>query len=323
MTADDPSALGFGTTVAGYSTHRLLNKDGTFNVARRGGGWSHALNPYQTLLTVSWPSFLAFVFAFYVGANLFFAVAYLLAGEDSLSGAIVAPNSPGHGVFARAFFFSVHTFATIGYGNIVPASLASNLLVTVESLIGLLSVALVTGLLFARFSRPSARIRYSRSAVISPYRGITAFEFRCVNQRRAQLIDVHAHVMFSRLVQRGGTRAREFTTLPLEYDSITFFALSWTVVHPINERSPLFGLTDADLDGMEAEFFVLMSGTDETFSQVVHSRSSYKPGEIVWNSRFASMFVESGGAGVEGMDMSRIDEVERVEPVAVGMRGTE
>lgn len=312
MTSDDASALGFGTTVAGLSTHRLLNKNGTFNVVRRGAGWSHALNPYQALLSVSWPSFLAFTFAFYIGANLFFAAAYLMAGANSLSGGIVAPDSPLNGAFLRAFFFSVHTFATIGYGNIVPANLAANLLVTIESLVGLLSVALVTGLLFARFSRPSARIRYSHSAVISPYRGITAFEFRCVNQRRAQLIDVHAHVMFSRLVQRGGTRTREFTTLPLEYDSITFFALSWTVVHPIDERSPLFGLTDEDLDGMEAEFLVLMSGTDETFSQVVHSRSSYKPDEIVWNARFAPMFVESGGAGVEGMDMSRIDAVARV-----------
>jgi inward rectifier potassium channel len=217
--------------------------------------------------------------------------------------------------YFRAYFFSVETFGTVGYGNIAPVGMAANVTLTVESFIGLLSAALTTGLVFARFSRPNAAIVYSRHALIAPYRGIKAFMFRCANERSDQLIEVSVQIMYSRIdVRPNGERVREFTALPLEFDKVTFFALSWTVVHPIDDSSPLFNLTAEDLAAGEAEFLVLLSGNDDTFAQVVHSRTSYKANEIIWNARFRSMFIESRERGTTGMDLSRIHEY---EPVAI------
>lgn len=262
---------------------------------------------------MGWGRFLAIIATFYVLVNALFAIAYLACGH----GALVGPGFVGHSSFFsdyfRAYFFSVETFGTVGYGNIAPVGMAANVTLTVESFIGLLSAALTTGLVFARFSRPNAAIVYSRHALIAPYRGIKAFMFRCANERSDQLIEVSVQIMYSRIdVRPNGERVREFTALPLEFDKVTFFALSWTVVHPIDDSSPLFNLTAEDLTAGEAEFLVLLSGNDDTFAQVVHSRTSYKANEIIWNARFRSMFIESRERGTTGMDLSRIHEYEPV-----------
>jgi inward rectifier potassium channel len=199
--------LGFGAVVSRESRQRLLNRDGSFNVARRGLKLTTSLSLYHTLLTTTWTRFMGLVVASYVVVNAGFALAYLLCGPGALMA--VAPGGTGaHAGFARAFFFSVETFSTIGYGNIAPEGLAANLVVTVEALAGLLWLALATGLLFARFSRPTARIRFSRTAVIAPYRGIRAFEFRIANLRSSQLIEVEATVMFTRFEEHDGRPVR-------------------------------------------------------------------------------------------------------------------
>jgi inward rectifier potassium channel len=136
--------------------------------------------------------------------------------------------------------------------------------------------------------------------------------FRCANERSNQLINVSVRLMYSRIEVRNGVRNREFTILPLEFDTVTFFALSWTVVHPIDESSPLRSCTQQDLIDNEAEFLVLLSGVDETFSQTVHSRTSYKGQEIVWGARFRPIFVEDTDQGIIGMDLSRIHDIEPV-----------
>jgi inward rectifier potassium channel len=302
--------LGFGVRVAGNSRQRLLNKDGTFNVHRKGRGASNRLAPYHALLAMGWPRFLLLLVAFYAVVNLVFAVAYVACGPSALAGPTFPGTAFALAMFLRAFFFSVETFGTIGYGHVAPLTIAANVVVTVESLVGLLSAALTAGLVFARFSRPSAAILYSRHALIAPYHGVTAFEFRCANERNNQLLETRARVIYSRIERRGDTRIREFTTLALEFDRITFLPLSWTVVHPITTTSPLYGLTPRDLVENEAEFLVLLSATDETFSQVVHSRTSYRSDEIVWNARFRPMFLESQDVGVAGMDLSLIHDFE-------------
>lgn len=302
--------LGFGVRIAGDSRKRLLNRDGTFNVRRQGRGVSNVLAPYHALLALTWPKFLLLLVAFYSVANLVFALAYVACGAGALSGPTFAGLTPALALFLRAFFFSVETFGTIGYGHVAPFSIAANVVMTVESLVGLLSAALTAGLVFARFSRPSADILYSRYALIAPYHGVTAFEFRCANERNNQLIETRARVIFSRIVSRGDTRIREFTTLQLEFDRIAFLPLSWTIVHPITRSSPLYGLTARDLADNEAEFLVLLSAIDETFSQLVHSRTSYRADEIVWNARFRPMFLESPEDGVAGMDLSLIHDFE-------------
>jgi inward rectifier potassium channel len=314
MGVTEEQDLGFGSVVADQAGRRLLNRDGSFNVRRRGLGAS-ALSPYHLLLTISWPAFLGLLTAAYVGVNLVFAGLYLLCGPGALT---AAAGDPGMGSFGRAFFFSVETFATIGYGNIVPVGPAANALVVAESLVGLLGVALATGIIFARFSRPRAQIRFSEHAVIAPYRGITAFEFRIVNERESQMIEVEAKVLFSHLVEHHGRQVRRFDELALERRRVVFFPLSWTVVHPIDEKSPLRGLTAADLAACDAEFLILLTGTDETFSQTVHARSSYRANEVAWGARFSGIFNAIGPDGVQSIDVARLDEIVPSAPVATG-----
>src|SRR5690348_13146510 len=166
--------LGFGSVVARESRQRLLNRDGTFNVMRDGLGLLASLSLYHALLTMSWRKFFGLTALFYFGANLLFAAAYMLCGEGALS----APANSGiESRFLKAFFFSIHTLATIGYGTISPIGVAANVIVSIESFIGLFGLALCTSLLFARFTRPTAKILFSDRAVIAPYRDITAFEF--------------------------------------------------------------------------------------------------------------------------------------------------
>jgi inward rectifier potassium channel len=304
--------LGFGVRVAGNSRRRLLNRDGTFNVHRAGREAGHRLSPYHALIGMTWPRFLALLVAFYAVANLAFATAYVACGSGALSGATFAALPSALATFLRAFFFSVETFGTIGYGNVAPASLAANVVMTVESLFGLLSVALTAGLVFARFSRPTAAMIYSRYALIAPYQDGHGFMFRCANERSNQLIEARARLIYSRIELRNGNRVREFSVLPLEFDRVAFLALSWTIVHPITRSSPLYGRTARDLINNEAEFLVLLSAIDETFSQTVHSRTSYRGDEIVWNARFRPMFVETPEEGITGMDLSLIHDFEPV-----------
>src|SRR5262249_9746259 len=150
-------------------------------------------------------------------------------------------------VFLRAFFFSIHTLATIGYGTITPVGVPANVIVSIESFIGLFGLALCTSLLFARFSRPTAKILFSRQAIIAPYQGIKAFEFRIANMRRSQIIELEAKVLFARFEDVGGRQLRRFYPMKLERERVVFFPLSWTIVHPIDEESPFYGMTDADL----------------------------------------------------------------------------
>ena len=304
---ESPDAdLGFGAVVARESRQRLLNRDGTFNVRRTGLRFWQSLSAYHYLLTISWWKFFALVVAAYLLANAFFAAIYVAAGDGALTGTHATGVG---GRFGEAFFFSVHTLATIGYGTIAPATLAANIIVTIETLIGLVGVAVVAGISFARFSRPVVDILFSRNAVIAPYRGGSAFMFRIVNRRRNQLVDLEARVMLTRRTVDGSANQREFLPLNLERDRVSFFPLSWTIVHPIDADSPLNGCTLEDVVQCDAEFLILLNGFDETFSQTVHTRSSYKAGEIVWGARFAGMFV-TDDAGTIGVDIRKLHDLE-------------
>jgi inward rectifier potassium channel len=295
--------LGFGSVVGGANEKRLLNRDGTFNPRREGMSFLASLNAFHFFLSTSWKKFFATVVAGYLGANVLFALAYMACGPDSITGQEAAKFG---GEFGRAFFFSVETLGTIGYGNIQPNGIMPNVIVTIESLTGLLVLALGTGILFARFSRPTAGIVFSDRAVISPYRNITGFMFRLANGRINQLIELEAKVLFSRM--EGDVR--RYDQLALERTRVVFFPLSWTIVHPIDETSPLYGMTRDDLVAKDAEFLVLLSGTDETFSQTVHARTSYKPPEIVVGERFVNTYNPVARDGTVSIDVRKISETE-------------
>ena len=295
--------LGFGSVVGGANEKRLLNRDGSFNPRREGQRFLQSLHAYHFLLTISWKKFFATVISGYLGANVVFALAYLACGKDAIIGQDAANFG---GEFARAFFFSVETLGTIGYGNIQPNGFWPNVIVTVESLTGLLMLALGTGLLFARFSRPTAAIAFSERAVIAPYRNITAFMFRLTNGRANELLELEAKLLFSRVEGE----SRRYDQLTLERTRVVFFPLSWTIVHPIDEKSPMFGMTHEDLHEKDAEFLVMLSGIDETFSQIVHARTSYKPAEIRVGERFVNIYNPVRADGTVSIDVRKLGETE-------------
>jgi len=306
---EDPNLdLGFGSVVARESRRRFLNRDGTFNVKRQGLGFWESLSLYHWMLTISWPQFLSLVVGSYLFINAFFASMFLACGPGALNG--IEEGTLLHR-FAQTFFFSVHTLATIGYGNITPRTTTANLVVTSESLIGLLGFAFAAGIMFARFSRPTAEILFSDHAVIAPYRDITAFMFRIANRKSNQLVELQAKVLLSRWKKGAEGTDREFIQLKLERDRVTFFPLSWTVVHPIDDKSPLFGVTTETLHQAEAEFLIMLTGFDETFSQSVHTRSSYKGEEVLCGARFKSMLLKADG-GLIGVDLRELNSIEKI-----------
>lgn len=295
--------LGFGSVVGGANEKRLLNRDGSFNPRREGMSFFSRLHPYHFLLTISWPRFFVLVVSGYLGANVVFALAYLACGPGAIGGQ--GPELFG-GEFGRAFFLSVETLGTIGYGNIYPIGVAPNVVITVESLSGLLMLALGTGLLFARFSRPTAAVVFSKRAVVTGYRGQTGFMFRLTNARANQLIELEAKVLFSRMEGP----SRHYDQLELERKRVVFFPLSWTIVHPIDEKSPMWGMSEKELAERDAEFLVLLSGIDETFSQLVHARTSYKSSEIVFGHRFVNIYKPVRADGTVAIDVRRLGDTE-------------
>ncbi|HEX3110819.1 MAG TPA: ion channel [Thermoanaerobaculia bacterium] len=305
---DINSDLGFGSVVARESRRRLLNRNGSFNVKREGLSFLQSLSAYHYFLTMSWTRFLGYAMGAYLAANALFAVAYVGCGDDALTG---FPTQGAGERFVTAFFFSVHTLATIGYGNIAPQNLESNIVVVFESLVGLLGFALAAGIVFARFARPMAQIVFSDNAIIAPYRDITAFMFRIVNQRSNELVQLEAKVMLTRR-KRGVDGEREFIQLKLERENVIFFPLTWTIVHPIDEKSPLHGMTERDLLGCDSEFLVMLNGFDETFSQTVHTRSSYRGDEVVWGARFKSIFNPPKPDGTLSVDIRKLHDIERI-----------
>lgn len=310
LVKDPDRDLGFGSVVSGQSRQRLLNADGTFNVQRSGLPLLSSLNLYHLLLSMKWSTFLALVLLLYFVSNIVFGMVYASFGSEALVDTSAAPMA---NMFVRGFFFSVQTFATIGYGTIHPVGVIPNLLVTIESYYSLIANALITGVVFARFARPTARVLFSEVAVIAPYQGIKGLMFRMVNGRSNQLIEVEVKVLFARFVNENGRSVRRFDFLELERDRVTFFPLAWTVVHPIDERSPLFGLSDEDYVGTDAEILILLTATDETFSQVVHTRSSYKPHEIRCGHKFVNIYNEVADGEPISINIRKLSDIEPAE----------
>jgi inward rectifier potassium channel len=298
--------LGFGTKL-NDRYGRLLNNDGSFNIRRVNESFWDRLNIYNRLMTMSWMQFLGWILLFYLVENILFAGIYMLAGAENLKG---ADDSVFYGPYWKAFFFSAQTLTTVGYGHIAPNSFLTSALAAFESMLGLLAFALATGLLYGRFSRPVAHIRFTKQAVFAPYLDINGWMFRIINARANQLIDVQVEVSLSRLETKpDGTPFRRYYGLNLERSKVNFFPTNWTLVHPITTNSPLHGCTPEDLAESDAEFLILLRATDDTFSQVVHSRYSYRFDEVRWGHKFKPMF-KSSQAGKVTVDLNTLDNME-------------
>ena len=301
--------LGLSGRIAQSRQARIMRPDGSMNVVQTGRSFWRSLNLYQHLLTVAWPRFFLYVLAVYVAANLVFASLYMAAGPEAIQGMAAADASAR---WQAAVFFSVQTIATIGYGQMTPHGTIANMLVALEALTGLMGFALITGILFARFSRPSALVLRSQVAVVAPYQGGTALMFRIANGRSSQLIDIKATVTYSWMDRSNPDRPlRKFRQLPLERDVVALLPTQWIIVHPIDERSPLAGLDQRQILEADPEVFVAISAIDETFSQMVHTRFSYADAEIVHGAKFTDLFGTTAD-GVVTIDLSRLSEFDRV-----------
>lgn len=262
---------------------------------------ARTLDVYHSVLTCTWVQFFASIAVLYVVFNLAFAGLYLLDGHA------IANARPGS--FADAFFFSVQTMATIGYGQLYPQTLYGNLVVTLEVLLGMCSLALATGLIFARFSRPTARVMFSAVAIITPYDGVPTLMFRAANQRRNQILEAQVNVAVLRDQRtREGRQMRRFHDLALSRAHTPMFGLTWTVMHPIAEGSPLHGATPESLAAENAEIVVTLSGIDGTFAQTIYARHSYVADEVLWNRRFADILGQLED-GTRVIDYRRFHEV--------------
>lgn len=271
---------------------RIINKDGSFNVHRSGTTWRD-FHPYLHLINMRWPAFLVTLFLGYLAVNTVFAAAYYWFTPGQLQGA-VTPDAFHR--FWSGFFFSAHTLTTVGYGNIAPAGMGANVLASFEALIGVLGFAVATGLLYGRVSRPSAKIGFSPNLLIAPYQDGSSLQFRVVNRRANSLMELEARVLLMTVDRSDGVAQRSYKLLNLERDRVLFLPLTWTIVHPIDNESPLYGKTAADLDRLQAEILILLKGYDDTFNQTVIARHSYRHDEAVWGGRFAPAFsVDSDG----------------------------
>lgn len=298
--------LGFGTQPVSEN-QRLMNADGSSNVKRIGLPFFRTADTYNWLISMSWKKFLFTILLAYLVVNAFFAFLYVAIGIEHLQGA-TGISTRDH--FFDAFFFSAQTISTVGYGHISPDGFITSCLAAFESMLGLLAFALATGLLYGRFSRPNAKIIYSKNMVIAPYKEIKGLMFRFANLRNNELIEIEVQVVLSYNEVVQGKKTRRFYPLELERSKIGLLTMSWTVVHPIDENSPFFNKTASDLAKAEVELLVLTKAFDDTFSQTVHTRTSYRDEDIIHNAKFVTI-VSKDSKGQTLLDLSKIGSIEK------------
>jgi len=253
---------------------------------------------------MSWPKFFAVTFGSYFVINCLFSVIYILIGIEHLSGITSTTMNED---FWEAFFFSAQTLTTVGYGRVAPMGHLTSAIAAIEALLGLLGFALATGLVYGRFSRPKSMILFSRNAVFAPYLDINAWMFRMINESPNELVDVRVEVSLSRLeTLSNGQRTRKYYGLKLERNQVNFFPLSWTLVHPLTEESPLYGATEESMAESDSEFLIYVRATEETFLQPVHARFSYRFNEIVWGAKFRPMFDNTKIEGIVKVDVQTL-----------------
>lgn len=297
---------GFGEKITGKS-RRLINKDGSFNMERKGGRGGFQ-NVYQRLLELSTVHFFLLVLAAFVVINLIFAFVYFLLGAESLNG-MQGGNNLQH--FMGCFYFSAQTFTTVGYGAIAPRGALASSVSALEALLGLMSFALATGLLYTRFSRPKARLIFSENAIIAPYKEGKAWMFRFANERTNVLMNMSAQVIMAIRENDDLQSTRKFFDISLDPDQVMFLALSWTLVHEINSESPLAELTEEQLKRRGAEFLILISGYDDSFNQTIHCRHSYTADEMVFGAKFIKPF-HLNEQGDTVLELNMISDFEKV-----------
>jgi inward rectifier potassium channel len=294
---------GLSTTISSYGG-RFLNKDGSYNLHKEGRSIMEKFNVYHMLLNLPVWQFTCVLVTTFILVNLLYTSIYLLIGTDQLQG---IANRSAWGTFKEVYFFSTETFTTVGYGRVNPIGDGANFLASIEAMSGFLSFAVATGLIYGRFARPKAHLAFSDHAVIAPYKDGTALMFRFVSYKNHHtLTDVNVQVNVAMLVHENGHSAYRYFELKLERNKIETLAMNWTVVHPINEDSPLMNFSAEDLKTGDVEVYVLIRGFSDIYSSIVQQRTSYTYQEIKFNKKFVPMYRESSNGTV--LELQNLDK---------------
>ena len=300
---------GFGTN-SNSTGGRFVNKDGHANVVKRGVNLLNRYSWYHTMLEMKTGKFLLLIFLIYIVANLFFAGIYYLIGIDHLAGVNTGSSFKN---FTEVFFFSAQTFTTVGYGRISPVGFMASAVSTFEAFLGLLSFAIATGLFYGRFSRPQAFLKFSNNALIAPYQEGTALMFRVAPYKNNTLSQLEVTLTMAITTEENGKLTDQFFSLDMEISKINSLALSWTIVHPINEASPFHGLSKEDISRTDIEIMVFVKAFDEVFSNNVVSRTSYISNEIVWGAKFNMMYHPNEDMSKTILTLDKLNSYSNVE----------
>ncbi|MBI3259041.1 MAG: hypothetical protein HYZ54_06165 [Ignavibacteriae bacterium] len=307
-TFTDYKDLGFSDKVSNQAG-RAINKDGTFNIRKHGLKFLEHYSFFHALLTIRWWKFLVIVLTTYFVLNIVFASLYMITGFENLTG--MAQGSFWEH-YLEAFFFSTQTFTTVGYGRVNPVGLMGNVVASFESLVGLMCFALATGILYGRFSRPVEKFIYSENLLVAPFKDHTALMFRLANAKNNVLSNVQIEIMLSISEKENETFYRKFYELTLERKRVNFLTLSWTVVHPMDEDSPLYRFSEQDFKEADVELLILINGYDDTYGQNVHARHSYKYNEFIWNAKFTPMFKRSEDEQYTILELDKISDFQLI-----------
>jgi inward rectifier potassium channel len=299
---------GFGAN-SSFSGGRFLNRDGSPNITKKGVSLFERYSIYHTLLALPLWKFLLLILLVYILINFFFACIYYLIGIEHLGGIISASSIEN---FGEAFFFSAQTFTTVGYGRINPIGFLASTIAAIEALLGLLSFALATGLLYGRFSRPQSFLKFSDFAVIAPYQGLSGLMLRLCPYKNNSLLDTEAKLTLAMRTDDNGKMVNRFFNLDLEISKINALTLSWTLVHPIDEKSPLYNLKYEEYINLRVEILVYLKAFDEMFANTVVARSSYTAKEIIFGARFKPMYHPSDNNQRTILDLNKLNEIETV-----------
>ena len=277
---------GFGANSADYGG-RFINKNGQANIQKRGLPFFERISWFHTMLAVPRWKFLFIIFTFFILVNFIFACIYYSIGVQHLNGMNTGSEWEK---FGEAFFFSTQTFTTVGYGRISPSGMTASAIAAFEALLGLLTFSLATGLFYGRFSKPKAYLKFSQNSIIAPFKEITALMLRVAPFKNAALTDAEAKLTLGMTVEENGKMVNKFFPLELEYDRVNALNLSWTIVHPITENSPLYKFGAEDFANIRGEILVFLKAFDDMFSNTVVARSSYTFKEVVAGAKFIPMY---------------------------------